>query len=256
MQPPASDLLDIIECFWTVSWDNELEHTQENLPDPCVNWVFETGLKGEKQQEPGRQLATLYGPVKNRFEYTLTNSGSLFGIKFTPSGYTAISGVSGAKLLDCSIRTKHLSRLMSQQTGFLSQIALAEKAIRYYRHYNLYRIQRSIPDAIKLNAIVAQIKRDEGLMSVRDLSHCHALDGGELTERQIQRLFKRFIGIGPKQVIMKYRMQSVLAALEAGETDWMNIVDSLGFTDQAHFIKAFKHYCGVRPSAYLQSLLV
>jgi AraC-like DNA-binding protein len=73
-----------------------------------------------------------------------------------------------------------------------------------------------------------------------------------VTERQLQRLFLRDIGLSPKQFLRTIRFQEVLRALQAGTpTRWADLALRLGFYDQAHFIRDFKAFTGETPSQWL-----
>jgi AraC-like DNA-binding protein len=73
-----------------------------------------------------------------------------------------------------------------------------------------------------------------------------------MTPRSLQRLFRRYVGIGPKWVLSRYRLQDAAAAIDAGEaTDLATLAADLGWFDQAHFSRDFREVVGVTPSQYL-----
>lgn len=72
-----------------------------------------------------------------------------------------------------------------------------------------------------------------------------------LTERQLQRLFLRDIGLSPKQFLRTIRFQEVLRQLQDGApTRWADLAQRFGFYDQAHFIRDFKAFTGETPSQW------
>ena len=69
--------------------------------------------------------------------------------------------------------------------------------------------------------------------------------------RSLQRLFTDYVGIGPKWVIMRFRILDAAAAAHDGEpVDWARLAVELGFTDQAHLTRAFTSVVGTPPATY------
>jgi transcriptional regulator GlxA family with amidase domain len=70
--------------------------------------------------------------------------------------------------------------------------------------------------------------------------------------RTLQRLFASYVGVSPKAVLARYRLQDAAAAIDAGEVvDLADLATSLGWFDQAHFSRDFRAVVGMPPSAYL-----
>ena len=69
--------------------------------------------------------------------------------------------------------------------------------------------------------------------------------------RQVQRLFARYVGVGPKWVLARYRMHDVVTVLDDGyEGSLTDLAARYGWFDQAHFIQDFTGQVGVTPGAY------
>ena len=71
--------------------------------------------------------------------------------------------------------------------------------------------------------------------------------------RNLQRLFKEYIGLSPKWVIRKFRVQDFLTRSQEIETqkiNWAELANELGYFDQAHFIKDIKTMIGQTPHEY------
>jgi transcriptional regulator GlxA family with amidase domain len=75
---------------------------------------------------------------------------------------------------------------------------------------------------------------------------------GSLSVRSLQRLFATYLGVSPKSVLARYRLQDAAAAIDAGQVeDLAGLAVSLGWFDQAHFSRDFRAVVGMPPSAYL-----
>jgi transcriptional regulator GlxA family with amidase domain len=88
---------------------------------------------------------------------------------------------------------------------------------------------------------------DRGLVRVDQVA---ALAG--VGVRSLQRLFAGTVGVSPKAVLARYRLQDAAAAIDEGTVDDLaRLAAELGWFDQAHFSRDFRAVVGVTPSAYL-----
>jgi AraC-like DNA-binding protein len=70
--------------------------------------------------------------------------------------------------------------------------------------------------------------------------------------RNLQRLFRDWVGLGPKQVGRILRFQAVLACVERRDAlDWAAVAHELGYADQSHLIRDAAAFAGLTPSALL-----
>ncbi|MNC46377.1 transcriptional activator FtrA [compost metagenome] len=102
----------------------------------------------------------------------------------------------------------------------------------------------------KVNLIVDMIKNNPHITRVNRLAN-------EITTnpRTLQRLFHRYIGLGPKWVIQRYRLHEAAEQMDQGvHLDWVNLAQELGYFDQAHFIKDFKAIVGKSPVGYVNKV--
>ncbi|WP_411021779.1 helix-turn-helix domain-containing protein, partial [Salmonella sp. s11597] len=67
--------------------------------------------------------------------------------------------------------------------------------------------------------------------------------------RALERLFRSRIGISPKWVIRRFRVQEAALRLARGEPlDLTALAHALGYFDQSHFIREFRSQVGRTPS--------
>ncbi len=72
-----------------------------------------------------------------------------------------------------------------------------------------------------------------------------------LSKRTLERLFREYVGVGPKWVIQRYRLHEAAEYAATGKPlDWADLAARLGYADQAHFIRDFKRIVGQSPSRY------
>ncbi|NEC23831.1 helix-turn-helix domain-containing protein, partial [Streptomyces parvus] len=105
---------------------------------------------------------------------------------------------------------------------------------------------RPDPRAALAMAAVDRVRTDRTVRRVDGL----ARDTG-LSARSLQRLFSAYVGVGPKWVILRYRIHEALEAAEAGPAlDWARLAADLGYSDQAHLVRDFTATVGVPPTAF------
>ena len=75
-----------------------------------------------------------------------------------------------------------------------------------------------------------------------------------ITHKHLISVFRKYLGITPKQFQRVMRFQQVVQEIDSAETiDWISIAHDCGFYDQSHFIREFKHFSGFNPSSYLEA---
>jgi AraC-like DNA-binding protein len=71
-----------------------------------------------------------------------------------------------------------------------------------------------------------------------------------ISTRQLERKFLEWIGVSPSEYAHVVRMQTIFDDMRKG-VNWSDIVESAGFYDQPHFIKAFKKMFHEPPSQFM-----
>jgi len=71
-----------------------------------------------------------------------------------------------------------------------------------------------------------------------------------VSERRLERLFKKYIGLSPKYYARIIRFNYIFQLIKSKENSWAEIVCQSGYYDQSHFTHNFKAFTGEDPSAY------
>jgi AraC-like DNA-binding protein len=228
---PAGDrLAGVVDRFWSVRWALGPGRTwdQEVLTDPCAHLTVEGGR------------AWVQGVLTRRFVRHLTGEGLVVGAKLLPSGLTALGGgpmpdrrrPAGEVIGDVA----DLAAVTDEPGPHEGMLALRGRLEA--------RAPRGPGDALVDAAVAAAA--DPALTRVDELA-----DRLGVTVRTLQRRFERHLGVGPKWVLRRCRIQDALAVIEAGgDVDHASLALRLGFADQAHFTNAFTEQVGVPPGAY------
>jgi AraC family transcriptional regulator len=73
-----------------------------------------------------------------------------------------------------------------------------------------------------------------------------------VTPSHFCRIFKKANGISPHQYVMKAKLNRSIELLSQSDASLALIADSLGFTSQSHFTRAFRQFTGRTPSEFRQ----
>lgn len=74
-----------------------------------------------------------------------------------------------------------------------------------------------------------------------------------VSDKHFIHLFKKFLGLTPKQFQRVLRFNELLQVVKREEEiSWSAVSAACGYFDQAHFIKEFKRFCGINPKAFLE----
>ncbi len=100
----------------------------------------------------------------------------------------------------------------------------------------------------RLRSAINHIDHTHGSVSV-DALRRHT----GISSRQIERLFRWHVGVGPKLFARMVRFRSVLNAVrQTPVPHWANVAADFGYADQAHLIREFRQFTGCTPGALLQ----
>lgn len=101
-------------------------------------------------------------------------------------------------------------------------------------------------EGLLVNAVVEHVEGDSGVQRVGQVCEKFAI-----TERTLQRMTQRRIGLSPKWLIQRRRLHEAAERL-AGEPrpDLARVAADLGYADQAHFGRDFRTVTGLTPGEY------
>lgn len=205
------------------------------LSYPSVHVVFEGGG------------ARIVGVVRRMFSRTLTGAGRVFAIKFRPGMFRSLHHVSAWTLTDRELPLRNqlgtsaaeLARELPRLPNDIERAKLLERCL-------LATLPAPEADSVLARNLVDQVRRDAAIRSVAVL----ASESG-LPARALQRLFREYVGVSPKWVVRRFRLQEASELLRRHTGSIADIAAALGYFDQAHFVRDFKAVVGATPSEYV-----
>ncbi len=245
--PVSPELEPYVERFWTVRWDRAgaPPYRAEVLTDPAINLSVEEG--SHPRFGVVLPAALVHGVVRRRFSVDLHGTGAVAAVKFRPGGFTAFTGRPPVR--DVVVRLTDELRLdvaallgdVLAEDDDVARTAVLDAALR--------PLAPEPPAAfLDLLAVLERMRADRGLVRVAQVGAACGL-----SVRALERLFTTYVGVGPKAVLARHRLQDAVALMDAGDVDGLaELATELGWFDQAHFTRDFGAVVGVTPSAYLR----
>ena len=239
---PDTALAPFVEYFWVVEWDRRgcAPETQRVLPYPNAHLVFDLGR------------TAIHGVVRGAFDRPLTGAGKVLGVRFAPGGLRPFISQPLSSFTDTTIAADALlgmpagqaEALVLGQAGDAAMVAQAQALL-------LTRLPQVDDAALLAARLTAAAAAHNGPASVAQL--CEKMAIGE---RRLQRLFANYVGVPPKWVIQRYRLQEAIWRLAQPDApDLASLAHALGFFDQAHFSRSFAELVGSTPLDYRRSQL-
>ena len=235
---PPPDLRHVVDVHWIVTWDlrGHEPYRSEVMPHPAVHLVFEPGG------------AAVHGIPRRRWERVLAGAGWAVGTKFLPGGFAGLTGRPAHELTDGVFGLGELFGAGGERLERESA-ALDETDAKLSLLHDFLRAR--LPDerderAALVAAIVADMRAATPGTSVAEIAARH-----HVSTRTLQRLFARYVGVGPKWVLQRYRLHEAIEGLPSRRgTDWTRFALDLGYFDHAHFIADFRALVGRSPAQY------
>ena len=237
---PSPEIAERVERHWIVRWDlrGRSPYTQEVLPHPCVNLVFQEG--------EGR----VYGIVPAKFSRRLEGEGVAVGTKFRPGAFAGFIDFPMSRLVARSLSLTEafgsygnsLEREVAAHADVADQVAAVERFVAA-------RMPGPDPGFDLISAVVADMLSSPPRAKVEEIAARHGVSA-----RTLQRLFQRYVGMGPKWVLQRYRLHEAAERMAAGEAhDLTRLALDLGYFDLAHFTRHFRRAIGRSPTAFLRA---
>lgn len=236
--PFKGKLAQFVEHVWILRWELPPETTYETevLPYPALNIIFMDG---------GGQIA---GTGSKKFTYRLEGSGTIVGILFRPGGIYPFVRSPLGDLIDTYLSLDGL--FVGYSPEFAAELLTLSNDDILARLADFLNAQRPIPypAAKETGEIVERISRNTTLKRVSDVAASE-----KIHVRRLEQLFYEYIGMSPKLVISRFRIQEAADRLrKSPDMRLTELSYELGYSDQAHFTNDFRRIIGCTPSEYLK----
>ena len=243
------DLADLLQWYWVPVWSVPPGRRSEQrvLQYPCALIVVTEAY------------ARFYGVVTGLSSTELEGDGWAVGSLLQPAAGWLVAGRPMSELTDAHVELEELlgagggARAAAVRPPWGGRGADGgsdpEVQVRATDPVSAFlREHLPVDDEGRLvNELVALVESDERLVRVAQLAEAAAC-----SERSLQRLLRRRLGLTPKWLIQRRRLQDLSLRLRertAGET-LASLAADLGYADEAHLVRDFRTVTGWTPAQF------
>jgi AraC-like DNA-binding protein len=239
MYQASDELKMLVEEYWILDWQLAAgeSFTCQIVPSSYTNLTFMP------------EGARITGVTTGLYSYELRGLGRIVGAKFRPGGIHPFLGRSVHEITDKFIDGELIFPEINEK--FCKQVldVSEEKALKMIEKM-LLDFEPKVDKNILLIEKIIERLNDNIHMSIADL-----VKEFGLSERSIQNLFRKYVGVGVKWIMRRKRLQlAAKLAAESKTPDWTSLAYELGYSDQSHFVNDFKATIGITPSRYLKHI--
>ena len=242
--PPSPPFADLVRRYWMPVWalPPGSATTQRVLQYPVCLIVI------------AHSYSTFVGPTSGLSTRTLSGRGWAFGAMLQPATGFLLLGASVRTVTDATRPLHQISGppgrpLISRVhavVGDAPQDPQRQAAAAAALEESLAHLLPVDEEGLLVNAVVDYVERNSEVQRVRQVTEAFGL-----SERSLQRLTARRIGLSPKWLIQRRRLHEAAELLRAGSRpDLARVASALGYADQAHFGRDFRTVTGLTPGAY------
>lgn len=252
---PPPPLSGFVELFWHYE-GYDVPHAKERcLPTGTVELIVnlrEDGFRVYDRRDPGRfrtlRGALVSGAYSGFFVTDTASQGSTVGVHFKPGGALPFFGLPA-----CELRDEHVSLEALWGTGAgelrdrLLEAPTPQARFRLLEEALLARATRPLEQHPAVAFALAEFRDAPRGRTVSDVTGRIGL-----SHRRFIKLFDEEVGLTPKLFWRVRRFQEALRRAGSGRpVEWAEVALACGYFDQAHFIRDFREFSGVTPTAYL-----
>jgi AraC-like DNA-binding protein len=239
----APEFTGLLERFWIPVWSVPpgREAPQQVLQYPVTLLV----VSGD--------YARFYGVVSGLSTTTLTSDGWAVGVMCAPAAGALVARGSVAAFTDRHVPLAEVLGADGERLATRVRAAMAGDRTSPAAHR---AAMEAFGDALRpllpvdaeghlVNRVVAFVDGDLEVTRVAQV--CAEFD---LSERALQRLVRRRLGLTPKWLIQRRRLQEAADRLRGRGTTLAEVSALLGYADQPHFSRDFARVTGLTPGAF------
>lgn len=235
---PSPRLAPYIEDYYIIQPGGVAKIVSElALPDGGIYLIF--SLEGEVYDH-SRKISinpqTLYvvGTMTHLHKEKVSTNTKLFGIHFKPACFSFFFDY---PIYDIADKMVKLQQINVPDTALPegNLVAVVEK----------FLVSKLSEPDFNLQPILLDIYQTHGNIGIDQLTSKHFL-----TERKLERLFKRYTGIPPQTFSKIIRFDYALNKIRHrdSKTSLLDIAFDCGYYDHAHLTREVKKYTGLTPS--------
>ena len=241
--PADPEFAGLLQRFWVPVWSVPpgTEAPQRVLQHPVCLLVV------------AHDYARFYGVVSGLSTTTLTGTGWAVGVMCAPAAGSLIARGSMTRFTDRHVDVREVLGPAGEQLMTRVRAAMAPDPSDPTAHAAAMAafgdaLRPLLPvddEGLLVNRVVEFVEGDSDVVRVSQV--CEEFD---LSERALQRLVHRRLGLTPKWLIQRRRLQEAAERLRTGPVDLAELAAQLGYADQPHLTRDFGQVTGMTPRQF------
>lgn len=252
---PSSVLEKIVDTYWYSVFDDcqeQYSELQSCLPSGMAELIIHLNQNRSEGFLNGRWTlfpeTCLVGIMEMPLIWRMPGKTSLFGVRFKPESIRQLFGLPVKELANTFMDASFfLNKEITSIIKNMQQAPNNPTRIFFIEAFLLNQIRRFEYTNNCFSTALDLIRNTNQIYSVDELSRAVYI-----SERQLQRMFKGNLGVGPKSYIQIIRFRKICQLLQTTpNVSCHDVVFNFGYADQAHFIRDFKAFSGKTPKGIL-----
>jgi hypothetical protein len=251
---PHSDLASLVKFYWTLKVPFDINNKKQKIiPDGCIEMTFNLSDKIKRYTSETEFIfnpnAMVMGQRTKSFYIEPVGNVDTIAICFYPHGFANFVNVPLENLVDqetpiqdvfIEFQANQLEQSIINATSTKERIEIIETFL-----LNKLKEKATIENIVKTT--VDTLLTTKGSIPINII-----LKDNLSKRRQLERHFKKQIGISPKQLSKVIRLQATLQMLINQKSETLtDIAYENEYFDQNHFIKDFTEFVGITPKEFL-----
>jgi AraC-like DNA-binding protein len=253
---PKAPLSSFVDSVWLAHGPTGPHTRERKLPTGTPTLVInllEDEIRVYDREDSGRvqrcRGAAVAGPSSELFVIDTAEQAHCAGISFKPGGAFPFFGLPVSEMQDVHVPLEDLwgTRGAVELRDRLLEAPAPEAQLDILEEALLAAARRGLEIHPAVRFAVGEFLQ---VPQARTMGEVAAQIG--LSSRRFIEVFREQVGLTPKRFCRVRRFHEVLRlAFAGGPVDWTDIALSCGYFDQAHFIRDFRAFSGLNPTAYL-----
>jgi len=248
---PPPPLSDFVVSFWLYKGEAQPHAKDRILPTGMIGMVInlqEDEIRTYDREDTGKVYrsrgAAVAGACSEYFVIDTAEQQWCVGVQFKAGGAFPFFGMPAAELRDTHVsldalwgsrtvdlRDRLLAAPTPEATFHVLELALLERMARHPAVRFALREFLDVPHTRTVAEVTGQLG---------------------LSPRRFIQVFAEQVGLTPKLFCRVRRFHEVMRRVHRGSRiDWTEVALSCGYFDQPHFIRDFRAFSGLNPTAYL-----
>lgn len=249
-QFPPSDLLKpYIRHYYIFESDADIEFEDTVFPGGDLEMIFNLGQGTWESLSEVHPPVELWGQLTKPLAIKSKGRHTMLGIRFYihSAAYFFDDEIG---IFNNQVSNPHdiIGNAVMILHSQLLETNAAHKRIALVESFLLKRLIRNEKKSFRINKVANILTSIRTENNINNIASKHGI-----TPRYLHQLVYQYTGLSPKSFDKISRFKLSLKLIAKNDQPFTSIAYDCGYFDQSHFIRDFKSFTGLTPSAYIQN---